>query len=714
MHPFLFDKRMPLPGRGGARNARAAAALALLWTCAGAQTAPPPTEPALQQEQVLPGVTVTASKRDQSLDSLNGAATIVDGRALDDAQATTTLDLARTLPGVLMQQSGSLLFPVITVRGVTSAQDFYNPALTVYVDGVPQLPVFSTQTLLGVERVELLKGPQGTLYGKSAEGGILNIVTTPADNVPRFRLRAGVASRDGYQLQGEAAGPLVADLLYGSVSVAGIDAPGDLHNPVTGADHQGGARSSAGMARLRLAPAGATWEASLALGRDCAKASQDAYVAFADPSSRTAYVMPGMPAAFAGFHQRRCGDSRSLTGRRDFGQWRLSALAAWQEVDIERAFPIGPYYSQQPEHWRQNVQEVRLATNAPGRAWDAVFGLYRQDVDQRRTYINDLELPVAVNALATASSNQSRSLAAYGDATWHASRALDLSAGLRVSRDEARTQFAGSALDFSTFTPQPFSGSSSLDGHHVLGRLSAGYQLAPAWRLYANVSQGYKPGGYNLAPSSPADTQAFDKERSTSTEIGVRFSQREFRASAAVYRIDVKDAQLYGRNTIGYQMLTNVGDTRSTGLEFDAELSVSRHWMLGLSGFVNEARFRRYADPACANCEGNRVPFAPPQGLSAGIKGEWPMAAWVLRPQLSVRRIGAQYFDTANQLRQAAYTVVDATIGWRLRPGAELALYAHNLTDRQYRTYAFSGGPLGDFAQVALGRTVGATLTWDY
>ncbi|BFO55174.1 siderophore yersiniabactin receptor FyuA [Acidovorax sacchari] len=658
-------------------------------------------------------MTVTASKRDQSLDSLNGAAVIVDRQALDDTQATNTLDLARALPGVQMLQSGSLLFPVISVRGVTSAQDFYNPALTVYVDGVPQLPIFSTQTLLGVDRVELLKGPQGTLYGKSAEGGVLNIVTLPPDNITRARLRTGVSSRNGYQAEAEAAGPLVRGLLYGSVSVARINAPGDLRNDTTGADHQGGTRSTAGTARLRLAPTGAPWEAALAIGRDCTTASQDAYVPFDDPSSRSAFVMQGMPAAFADFHQRRCGDSQSFTGRYDFGQWRLSALTAWQRADIQRAFPIGPYFSQHPEHWRQNVQELRLSTNAPGRAWDAVFGLYRQDVDQSRTYINDLKTPIVANALTTASSNQSKALAAYGDVTWHATRALDLSAGLRASRDKARTRFDGSALDFATFTPRAFSGNADTDGDHVLGRVSAGYRLTPAWRLYANVSQGYKPGGFNLAPSSPADAQAFQKERSTSTEIGTRFTEQSLRASAALYRIDVKDAQLYSVNSVGYQSLRNVGNTHSTGLELEAEWDASPAWTLGLSGFANHATFRRYVDASCASCQGNDVPFAPPYGLTASIKGRLSTAIGTLRPQVTIQRVGAQYFDIANQLRQPAYTAVNATIAWRVRPSLEFALYAHNLTDTKYRTYGFSGGPLGNFAQVATGRTVGLTLTWD-
>ena len=144
---------------------------------------------------------------------------------LEDAQAASTLDLARVFPDLTLSYSGSQLFPIVTLRGVTSAQDFYNPALTVYVDGVPQLPVAAIQSLVDVERVELLKGPQGTLYGKSAQGGVLNIVTHQPDGTPQAIVRAGVSSHGGYQAQANVSGPLVRDLLYGSVSLAGSKVP---------------------------------------------------------------------------------------------------------------------------------------------------------------------------------------------------------------------------------------------------------------------------------------------------------------------------------------------------------------------------------------------------------------------------------------------------------------------------------------------------------
>ncbi|MFC0129028.1 TonB-dependent receptor [Ralstonia solanacearum] len=664
-------------------------------------------------EVELPAVTITASKRDQSLASVNGAAAVVQQPALDDAQVANTQDLQRVLPGVEIAGGGSLLFPVISVRGVSSAQDFYNPALTLYVDGVPQLPTFTAQTLLSVDRVELLKGPQGTLYGKSAEGGVLNIVTLPPDDMLRVRLRTGLSSRGGNVEQAEVAGPLVKDLLYGSVSLAQVDAPGDLRNPVSGASHQGGARSLAGNVKLRLAPAGAPWEAGLSAGRDCTKATQDIYVPFDNIASRTANIDPRMPAQYAQPYLRRCGNSYALSGRYDIGQWRLSAVSAWQSVDIERRFPYLQYFVQQPEQWRQNVQELRLATRAPKRRWDAVFGLYRQDVHQSRFSTYDMVIPSVVNLTTTTSGNQSKSLAAYGDVTWHTTDALDLSAGLRASRDQAWTAFAGTTMT-SSGAYSTFSGANASAGNRVLGKVSAGYRLDPAWRVYANVSQGYKPGGFNLAPSSPADARGYGPERAISREIGARYDSRSLRGNVALYRIDIHDAQLFSGNALGYQTLSNVGDTRSTGAEFALEWDVARGWTAGLDGFVNHATFRSYTDPyGCTTCVGNDVPFAPRYGLALNLAGKVPTAIGAVRPRIAVRWLGAQYFDTANKLRQGSYALVDASLGWRPRHDIGIALYVQNLTNRDYRTYAFAA-PTGNLAMVGLGRTVGMTVSFDY
>lgn len=663
----------------------------------------------------LAPVIVSGSKRNQTLEQINGAVSVADHFDLQDAQVASTLELDRVFPELYMSHSATFLFPIITVRGVTSAQDFYNPALTVYVDGVPQLPTFAAQSLLGVEQVELLKGPQGTLYGKSAQGGVLNVVTHKPDNTPRFIARSGFSSRDGYQLQAEAAGPMVRDLLYGSVSLFANDVNGDLSSDVIGSDHLGGVRSRAGNAKLRLAPTGSPWELGLSAGRDCATGDQEAYTLFDDYKSRQAYVLPNLPEAYRDFYQKRCANSFSAYGQYDFDIWRLSAVLGSQRLDLTRHWPLDAYFPQFQENWKQNTQEIRLSTrsdeNGTGstRAWDAVFGLYRQDVDLSRGYQFDMVLPGFFRVMDSSSSNNSEALAAYGDVTWHLTPKFDLTTGLRFTRDKASTNFQGDQMG------SAFQGSASASENTWLGHLAAGYQFSPNWRGYVNVAQGYKPMGYNLAPSNIADAGGYSRERSTSYEIGMRYTGEGLRASLAVYRVDSKDAQLYGDGDFGYQTLQNVGSTRSVGMEFNAEWDISRQWTLAAGGFINDATFRSFADSStCTGCSGNNVPMAPKYSVTLSAKGNFLVGSQLIRPQLTVRRTGSHYFDSANALRQEAYTLVDAALAWSPTSNLELMLYAHNLTDKAYRTYGFSYGPTGNFAQVAPGRTVGLMATYSY
>jgi len=194
----------------------------------------------------------------------------------------------------------------------------------------------------------------------------------------------------------------------------------------------------------------------------------------------------------------------------------------------------GDGHSSEPENWQQNTQELRLVTRpAKNHRWDAVFGLFRQAVDQSRihafAYVTPGSFPFSSRAQ---SSNHTQSLAAYGDVTWHATEKFDVSGGLRVSRDRAAMRYQVEQTG-----PNVFGGSASTQENTWLGKLSAGYQISTALRTYASVSQGYKPRGYNLAPSTPADAAGFARERATSYEVGARWRRDAVRAELALYRV---------------------------------------------------------------------------------------------------------------------------------------------------------------------------------
>ncbi|MFO6426761.1 TonB-dependent receptor plug domain-containing protein [Escherichia coli] len=193
----------------------------------------------------------------------------------------------------------------ISLRGVSSAQDFYNPAVTLYVDGVPQLSTNTIQALTDVQSVELLRGPQGTLYGKSAQGGIINIVTQQPDSTPRGYIEGGVSSRDSYRSKFNLGGPIQDGLLYGSVTLLRQVDDGDVIYPANGSDDLGGTRASIGNVNC-AAPDDQPWEMGFAASRECTRATQDAYVGWNDIKGRKLSISDGSPDPY----MRRCTDSR--------------------------------------------------------------------------------------------------------------------------------------------------------------------------------------------------------------------------------------------------------------------------------------------------------------------------------------------------------------------------------------------------------------------
>ncbi|WP_153100881.1 TonB-dependent receptor [Paraburkholderia hayleyella] len=653
----------------------------------------------------LAPITVSADKREQAVKDINGSVARVGAQALDDAQVHSTAGLARVLPGVQISEAGSELFPIVSVRGVASAQDFYNPAVTFYIDGVPQLPTFSLQTLTDVEQVELLRGPQGTLYGKSAEGGVIDIVTRKPDGETLASVDGGLSSRHGYYTKGNISGALKPGLLYGSLSVVADSQPGNLSNPASGSSNLGGVRNQAGAARLRLAPEGKPWEINVGVSAECSRAQQDVYLPFNAVDTKTlSSASPGTPDP----RMHRCSNSESLAGSYRFGDWRLSGVAAWQNVHFSRTFPYGPYLADQPERWRQNTQEIKLATQGKGRPWDAVFGLYRQDVMQQRTSTFYQFTPTVVPGAVTRSNNDSQTLAVYGDGTWHVTPAFDLGGGVRVSRDSANTRFDNRYLG-----ALQFDGDGSDSRYHVLGQLSAGYWLTPAWRVYARIAQGYKPLGYNLAPAALADARPFAAQTSMNYELGARYEHGDVSLQAALFRTQTRDMQLYV-GAVGAQTIRNAGHAYANGLEFNTGWRFLPGWSLGLDGTAAAAKFSRFDAGNGISYGGNRVPFVPRYSFGAHLQGRIGTRYGALRPGLDVRSVGPQDFDVANSLSQPSYTTVDVRLGWRPNSRIELTAYALNLTNRLYRTYAFTGGPGLAYAQINMGRTVGVNLHLDF
>ena len=640
-------------------------------------------------------ITVTANRRPQLLSDVDGSISVRTGDDLEAAGLSNVEALDQVFPGLVIGRRGNRAYSNFSLRGLSSA-DFYNPAIQLYVDGVPQDPAFFAQEIADVDRVELLRGPQGTLYGRNAHGGVINVVTRPPGDVVRAHAEARYSTFD-WSVGAGVAGPIAGDWLSGSLDIRRADVTGQIDDIATGEDDIDDSRNWFGRVRLVAAPESVPLTLSFTYLRDDLDSNEELYLAEANVDA-----LEFDSIAQGGVNEiERTVNSYALTASYDFANATLTSVSAYQDRDIGRRLIFG---FDTPEFQDTFSQELRLEFQASDR-WSGVVGAFYQDSDfERRTPAIPAFVGESENRIST------EGYAVFGELTYALTDSVDITGGLRWSSEE-------STIDFQRRAPGPLRLQDSDTFRNLSPKLSIGWTFAPDQRAYALVSRGFRPGGFNntvaVSEFDPTRNLRYDSETSTNLEVGWRGVLLDGRIEAGLsgYWIFTDDRQSFV-GPIGLQYLRNVGDSESYGLELESRIFATDGLLLEFGGTLGRSEYTRAADPDTgANFTDNTIPYAPDVMFRAAAEYVVPQTFLPgdLRLRLSGRYVGETFFDDANTLSQPDYVVVDGSIDLALDNGLSVRAFVNNATNEIYRTYSFeSAGTV--FSSVAPERTVGAAL----
>jgi pesticin/yersiniabactin receptor len=632
---------------------------------------------ALAEETPGDVIIVTASKRPQPIGSIDGLVAVAMSDNLDLRGFQGVEQLDRLFADLSLRARSSRAYANVTIRGQSSA-DFYNPSAQLFVDGLPQDQALFFQLLpVGLDRVETLYGPQGTLYGRGAVGGVINVVTRKPGDGPMIQ-GTGAVTELGETGQVLATLSLVPDTLQGDALVAMRREQGALSGLSTGRT-LGGSSGETARLRLHYAPAGGGIDLMASVQRGVLRSDEEYFVPAPYLDQRRALEVPS--------HYRLRTDSYGFTASFDLGFATLTALTGYQDRDLDRTI----FGSHTPETQRTFNQELRLASVGGG-AVDYVAGLYYEDL--RFTRI--------VPAYTLGSRQVIRTMAAFGELSWHATDKLDITPGLRVSRE----------LTHADTSYGPLSLANRDEATSLLPKLALGYQANKALRLHAIFSTGFKAGGFTRAVTPATIAFSYDPQHSYNFELGAALRSADGRteASLSAYYVVNTGFQL-SVGPVSGMYLQNVGTTRAKGLNLNGRLEPVDDLTLTLSGSLNKSWFSRYDNPANPGIDlaGNRMPYAPEAMLNASLRYDITLPGFGrLSPHGGISLIGRSWFDEANSLGQTGYALLDAGLSWQAKTGLALDLYGDNLTDRHYTTYGFDAGPgIGPVYQLGKGRELG-------
>lgn len=601
------------------RRVNHAALLGTLLLAVPAAAQEQPTDEAGDDE-----ILVTAQKRSESVQTVPISIAAFSGDTLAEANVATVLDLGRVATNFQTVRSSNTGSTRIGIRGVGSlANTLIEPSVAVFVDGV-YVPRSGSilGSFLDIDGVEVLRGPQGTLFGRNASVGALSLRSATPDNEFSGQISGEIGSFDRYKVAGHVNIPL-GDTIAARIAGMGQWYNGPWVNRLDG-KHYGGSDDYAFRGTLRAELGAVEWT----LRGDYTKLKGDGVANFdLDPASISPARLAFLQAAFAGGPDTNLNDRRMnqfmATGLVDTN-WGLSSTASldiggstlklinsyrvWKNDQLDGDviyLPVSLASRRSLFHSKSHNHELQFIS--PEREWfgggfDMVAGLYYFEEDfslsellnMGSSFCNVL-VPAgagrtACNGYLTttggiAATDQDvfqnvRSLAAYAQGNIYLSDNLTLTLGGRYTNDRKTGSYAQVSSPFT----QALRATEALvfpklDENRFTYRIGLNYKPSDDVMIFATHSTGYKSGGYNSGGGSPALTppiskRLFDRETVKNYELGIKSSwlDRTLKANLTLYRMDINGFQDRAFDGVSF-IVRNAGSLRQQGFEFDTVLS---------------------------------------------------------------------------------------------------------------------------------------------
>jgi iron complex outermembrane receptor protein len=741
---------------------------ALLAAPATAQTARlDETESGREQvaDTGLGDIIVTSQRRKETLLKVPASVEVLSGDRLQAAHINNLANVQEISPSLSVSQTSNPSNAIFTIRGIGTAVRGSEQSVGVYIDGVFRgRPGAALQDLLDIERVEVLRGPQSTLFGRNNSAGAINISTSLPD-VNAFGVygEGTYGNFDTIQARLSVNIPLVTDKLALSLAVAENYSQGYLDAPNLPRGRSNARDRQSIRAQLYWTPTDATrvrligdysqmndrccsyvplFVSDAAVATPFSFNVRGGFIGYTPPTPGTPGVSPSNPAStgtfYRPFDRRTTQDSPSgekaqdkgvsLQIDQDFGNLTLTAIGAHRRFQGDSSLDIDGVdsammnvRSSPSSAIKETSAEVRLQ-NAAGSPVEFVVGGYyfnQKTIDTNILQIRIKPAAATITFYNSVGAGTAKSGALFGQATYNLTDALRITGGLRYLSEDKTGHVTVAPGSFS------FPGDAKRNDDALMGSATIAFQPSPAANFYLRYARGYKSGAINLLRTS-ANEPSVAPETTDAFEAGAKFRLFGDRLSTniAVYTQTVNDQQVQAFNSQTSSFLTlNAAKVRSRGVE--AEIVYRPVKPLAFSASVNylDAEYLSFpgAPPPAGSVipsqdlTGRPPPNAPRWTLVGSVNLDQPLSDAVrLLGNVNLRHATSYYTDLplTEAFRNGNTDFLGASVELALRTGFGIQLWGRNLTKEN--TYLGGIGTPGGSGSLAVfvnePRTYGVTL----
>jgi iron complex outermembrane receptor protein len=693
--------------------------------------------------KILHEVTVTANKREEDLTQVPISITTLSSEKIEQTNTNDLSNLTGLVPNYQYGNLGVGYQQQIALRGISVFSE--NPAVATYIDGVCAMDIASNGVqLFDVERIEILRGPQGTLYGRNAMGGVINIITKAPTNKYSAFVQTSLGNQ-GLQKYGFGVRfPLVKDKLFLGMSGQYQKQFGFytndlsnsftfLHQPLKGSPtdglRMGDEESYYGNIYLKwLVNSKFDITVNSKIQSDQSIGASSYYQAVENDS-----IAITNPYKFSvndvGTNSRKISNNSVVitSYQKKFTVRSISTfqyiLQAYDKIDQDLTsfdYAYGSTYKNKlGDGMPQFVYSEELRFTSPDNTsklkWTGGAYLFKQLYNkQYATVYKDLAFlfgsypGIEVNKAIL----NNNGMALFGQIDYAITNKLIVTAGCRYDVENRKAEVSRFRVDELnniinyTFSPETKTKQfSALSPRAVLK-----YSIGESQSIYASYTRGFRAGGINMYTNKP-EYSFFNPEYSDNYEVGHKIQSRnkKLMLASSVFVLFWKQLQLDLQPEPGIWITSNIGNVRAIGGEIEMSATPFTGFQLEAALGINKANYLGF-NYLGIDIKDNQTIFAPKSTLFLAAQQYLPLGKKVLASlRIEWRRVGLQYFDLINTIKQTPYNLLNSKIGIATKH-FDVSVWCNNIFDAQYITYAMPG--YFKYSLLNRPRTVGLTFNF--
>jgi len=646
----------------------------------------------------MESITVTANKIEEDVQKVPQSITVMDELLLEEKGITDVPDLIQEIPNMAVTQSPS--GNAVNFRGLNTSLFTNNNPVVIYIDGVPIISRYGFDaSLANVERIEVLRGPQGTLYGKDAIGGVINIVTKTPENQWHGMIGAEYGSYNYMQGIFNMNGPLISDTLFMGLNGTYQQDDGWIDNTNEGLGSDGNEFDKQQLSGYLLFTPTDRLTARATLSMDNQSISWSN--GYGLPAGAGISAFNRDDAEEVDFDMPTENDtdcfSQSLYLSYTFDAVTLTSTTTHKKLDVagegDVDYQSDAYYDglivYDYSETETYTQELRISNNnESGIRW--VAGLYLDSEDHEQGPYG-MQYPYYDNSgtfygnydYNAESQTDSTTYAAFGQAMIPLGERFELTLGGRYQHIEKEIDLDMYYLPVGTTGSPSFSFFGDKEWDVFLPKAALSYALSDNWHTYVSYSQGYMPGGFNCFSSSgTAEDNSFEPQKSANYEWGIKGSVNRLRLAATLFYMEIDDVHIYKMYGANYYT-DNADSAHSQGVELEFAYKLTDTIELTGSLGLIEAKYDTYDAGDGMYYNGQDIENTPSYTATAGVSYIHPSG---LYGRVDMKAAGeTSFYDGYDKdfVKEEAYVTFNGKIGYRTGDW-DFYVYGKNLTDEEY------------------------------